>query len=386
MKSKRLKVILAAILVLVSALSINLCVLATETPPEQIPVTPEENTSELVIESLPSDFPEADTTPVAPPADTTPVAPPADTTPVAPPVDTTPVTPPADTTPIAPPADTTPVTPPTETTTQAPYRPTISSGSSFTIDLVLNNGLEGEEGDIAEIGVDRNGIVSVPEAPKREGFKFGGWYSDEALTQRWDFLTSIATRDTVLYAKWVSLQDAALFSINVSTNLGGVITVEPTKAAEGQIVTITVTPDKGNQLVENSLSVNGKFIDGNTFVMPANNVIVEAQFEPETAADDTSKGNIAKIIAIIAIVVVVIVVVVIVVILIKSKFTEDEEDDELFFFEASGTPKVTRRDEVSTNRHQNIVKSDNQESESVGDIDEEKIRKIHKTGNINLNE
>ena len=40
-----------------------------------------------------------------------------------------------------------------------------------------------------------------PSNPKKEGFKFVGWYIDEALTTEYDFRI-VATEDVTLYAKW----------------------------------------------------------------------------------------------------------------------------------------------------------------------------------------
>ena len=43
--------------------------------------------------------------------------------------------------------------------------------------------------------------VIEPEIPVREGFAFGGWYADEALTVLYDFAAPV-TSDMTLYAKW----------------------------------------------------------------------------------------------------------------------------------------------------------------------------------------
>ena len=216
------------------------------------------------------------------------------------------------------------------------------------------------------------------------------------FTERWDFLTSVANENTVLYAKWVSLQEDSLFSVTVSTNLGGVITVNPTRAAEGEIVTITVKPDKGSRLVENSLSVNGKFIEELTFEMPANNVIVEAQFESVAEVEDSendkaTKMGLGKILTVVAIAIVVIGVIIWLVVN-KYRFLPDEEDDELFFVEPmSGQPAIRHDDFVRNRRskleQQQAPQIQGQESVDEGadlDMNEDNIRKINKTGNINL--
>jgi len=39
--------------------------------------------------------------------------------------------------------------------------------------------------------------------PIKEGYTFGGWYHDEALTKKWDITKDRVSKDTKLYAKWV---------------------------------------------------------------------------------------------------------------------------------------------------------------------------------------
>ncbi len=350
MKVKKVKVLMAAILVLVSALSVNFYAFATE----------EGDDSDFVINEITTEEPTEEKTTSEP--------------------TTRPTT-----------------TKPTTTrkpTTTSSYRPVYTTGASttqaiegFTIKLELNNGEEA-----LEIAVDDNGIVEVPEAPKKEGFKFDGWYSDEALTERWDFITSKATEDTILYAKWASIQDESLFTITVSTNLGGVVTVEPEKAQAGEIVTITVTPDEGSQLVENSLSVNGKFIEDFSFVMPENNVIVEAQFESvdDIVADKENKtdekSDMGKIITIVAIAVVAVAIIIWLLVNRYRAMAEDEED-ELFFVEPMTGQPAIRHDDFIKNKRSELAKAPTvQDVEGLDIINEDEIRKIDKTGTINLNE
>ena len=44
--------------------------------------------------------------------------------------------------------------------------------------------------------------VTKPADPTREGYTFGGWYTDEACTKAYDFSVAV-TADMTLYAKWV---------------------------------------------------------------------------------------------------------------------------------------------------------------------------------------
>ena len=43
--------------------------------------------------------------------------------------------------------------------------------------------------------------VTVPETPVKEGYEFGGWFTDSACTDRYDFNNGV-TGHTTLYAKW----------------------------------------------------------------------------------------------------------------------------------------------------------------------------------------
>lgn len=59
----------------------------------------------------------------------------------------------------------------------------------------------------------------------------------------------------------------------------GTVTASKSKAAAGETITVTVTPDSGYILKENTLKVNGTLIVNNQFVMPEANAQITAQFE-----------------------------------------------------------------------------------------------------------
>lgn len=46
--------------------------------------------------------------------------------------------------------------------------------------------------------------VTEPDDPTKDGYTFGGWYSDLALTDAWTFATDTVTSNIMLYAKWTS--------------------------------------------------------------------------------------------------------------------------------------------------------------------------------------
>lgn len=54
---------------------------------------------------------------------------------------------------------------------------------------------------INSVRVNKNSMVAKPADPTREGYTFGGWYTDKTCTQAYDFNTKVAQALT-LYAKW----------------------------------------------------------------------------------------------------------------------------------------------------------------------------------------
>lgn len=44
--------------------------------------------------------------------------------------------------------------------------------------------------------------IDAPAAPKRDGYTFRGWFTDEAVTQKWDFAADTVDKNMTLYAGW----------------------------------------------------------------------------------------------------------------------------------------------------------------------------------------
>ncbi|MBQ8970992.1 MAG: InlB B-repeat-containing protein [Lachnospiraceae bacterium] len=59
--------------------------------------------------------------------------------------------------------------------------------------------------------VKEGGTAKEPNAPTKNGYAFDGWYSDEELTEEYDFQT-VLTEDITLYAKW----EVAIFNPSVA--------------------------------------------------------------------------------------------------------------------------------------------------------------------------
>lgn len=56
---------------------------------------------------------------------------------------------------------------------------------------------------VESIFVEKGAQAQMPEAPEKEGYVFAGWYTDEALTEEFDFETVI-NEGLTLYAKWTT--------------------------------------------------------------------------------------------------------------------------------------------------------------------------------------
>jgi uncharacterized repeat protein (TIGR02543 family) len=132
--------------------------------------------------------------------------------------------------------------------------------------------------------------VAKPADPKRDGYVFGGWYTDKELKNVFDFATPIKA-DTTLYAKWDRETTPPVvvkpsYDVEFAQPDNAVVEVSPASAKEGQKVTVTVTPDAGFELVSlvvadedgNALELTENADGTYSFEMPAGDVTVHASF------------------------------------------------------------------------------------------------------------
>lgn len=75
-----------------------------------------------------------------------------------------------------------------------------SSGGSATVSYTVTFETNGGS-KISSVKVEKNSNVTAPAEPTKEGFEFGGWYTDKKLTKAYDFDTKV-TKSLTLYAKW----------------------------------------------------------------------------------------------------------------------------------------------------------------------------------------
>jgi uncharacterized protein (TIGR02145 family)/uncharacterized repeat protein (TIGR02543 family) len=82
--------------------------------------------------------------------------------------------------------------------------------------------------------ITNNATASAPISPTKSGFIFSGWYSDQALTVQFNFLTPITTAIT-LYAKWTPVYTITYLP---NGNTSGTVPVDTNNYPNGATVTV----------------------------------------------------------------------------------------------------------------------------------------------------
>ena len=151
-------------------------------------------------------------------------------------------------------------------------------------------------------------LASLPDAT-RSSYRFDGWYTAKVGG---DYVTTNTNfnANTTVYAHWTykghsgggssgSSSSSTTYTIIVEENRGGEVKSNRDRASSGTLVTITVDPDKGYEVVDLIVTDkdddlvkvtdkgNGKF----TFKMPASKVYVEAEFEAIDSPFADVNGN-----------------------------------------------------------------------------------------------
>jgi len=97
--------------------------------------------------------------------------------------------------------------------------------NEYTVTFDTNDG-----GEVPEQSVGYDGKVQEPAPPTKNGYAFGGWYTDSNLQTKYNFNTPV-TRDLVLYAKWLNRYTVTFMSegssLSVQTVTEGEYAQEP---------------------------------------------------------------------------------------------------------------------------------------------------------------
>ena len=90
-------------------------------------------------------------------------------------------------------------------------------------------------------GVKDGQKLAPPFDPSKPHYKFAGWYTDEALTKKYDF-SSPVTSDLTLYAKWDKDDSTKVWTVTFDTRGGS--KVDPVEVIDGSEVTLPKDPTK----------------------------------------------------------------------------------------------------------------------------------------------
>jgi uncharacterized repeat protein (TIGR02543 family) len=106
----------------------------------------------------------------------------------------------------------------------------------FTVTFNTNGG----SSILPKSGIASGVKINAPSDPTKSGFVFGGWYKEEAFTNRWDFAADAVTAAITLYAKWVAEGSA----LTVTFNSNGGTAVAPLTVESGDKITAPAAPTK----------------------------------------------------------------------------------------------------------------------------------------------
>ena len=81
---------------------------------------------------------------------------------------------------------------------------------AYSIEKTFNVSLDDGNGNIIRQIVSEGTKFTPPTDLTRDGYDFGGWYKDEAHTQKWDPDTDKITSDIKLYAKWEKKKETTI--------------------------------------------------------------------------------------------------------------------------------------------------------------------------------
>ena len=136
--------------------------------------------------------------------------------------------------------------------------------------------------------------ATKPANPTREAYEFEGWYTDEALSNPFDFDTAI-TKDTTLYAKWKA-KESNSYTVTIANPIeDGKVTVDKDSGlSEGDLVNIMIMPDEGYELETLIVKDEGTNLvameTATSFRMPAANVNIDATFKRIPVKYDIASG------------------------------------------------------------------------------------------------
>jgi uncharacterized repeat protein (TIGR02543 family) len=95
---------------------------------------------------------------------------------------------------------------------------------------------DSDEGSAVASEVVNDGeLATQPSDPTKDGFTFGGWYTDAGLTTPFDFDNDVIVADITLYAKW---DEIAIDSVTVTASYTGTTTTNMTDGNNASLINL----------------------------------------------------------------------------------------------------------------------------------------------------
>ena len=158
----------------------------------------------------------------------------------------------------------------------------------FTVTFESNGGSKVDSQKVKD-----GSVATEPEAPTREGYTFGGWYTDKKCTDgnEFDFAKTKIEADTTLYAKWTEVEPEPS-ERHVVTFRDGDTVVDVCNVADGEAVVRPADPEKEGYIFE------GWTLDGEDYDFSAPvtaDMTLDAKWsksgDGEPSDDDPDKGD-----------------------------------------------------------------------------------------------
>lgn len=111
-------------------------------------------------------------------------------------------------------------------------KPTVAT--IYTVVFDLNGGT----GEAPPQTVEKDGLLSAPETPNKDGYDFSGWFTDKTGGVRWNFETNVVTAGITLYARWAERAENQLPAPVVAIDAYGLATWPAVPHAAGYRVVV----------------------------------------------------------------------------------------------------------------------------------------------------
>ncbi len=160
---------------------------------------------------------------------------------------------------------------------QSDSNPTQEINTTFTVDFNSNGG-----SSVASQNIVAGKQAVEPVKPTLEGYTFQGWYTDEALTERFLF-TTIITQNMTLYAKWeIQVEPVVMYSVIFDSYGGSEVAMQ--EVEEEDLVEKPEDPKLDGYVFVAWLDEDGEIFDFNSPIYE-NRTLVADWLELDEATD-----------------------------------------------------------------------------------------------------